>query len=94
MLVVQLAELSDWCIANEVPVRERIEEVKSLANIIPLDEDVCLEGSRLKSERRRRGFGSFGFLDGLLLAAARSVGERVLTFDRDFPEEEDCLLLP
>ncbi len=40
------------------------------------------------------GFGSFGLLDGLLLAAARSVGERVLTFDRDFPEEEDCLLLP
>ena len=94
MLVVQLAELSDWCIANEVPVRERIEEVKSLANIIPLDEDICLEESRLKNERRRRGFGSFGFLDGLLLAAARSVGERVLTFDRDFAEEKDCLLLP
>ena len=94
VLVVQLAELSDWCIANNVPVRERIEEVKSLANIIPLDEDICLEGSRLKNERRRKGFGSFGLLDGLLLAAARSVGERVLTFDRDFAEEEDCLLLP
>jgi len=39
VLVVQLDELSDCCIANEVPVRERIEEVKSLANIIPLDED-------------------------------------------------------
>ena len=52
MLVVQLAELSDWCIANKVPVRERIGEVKSLANIIPLDEDICLEGSRLKNERR------------------------------------------
>src|SRR5437879_2296001 len=67
VLVAQLAELSDWCIANEVPVRERIEEVKSLANIIPLDEDICLEESRLKNERRRRCFGSFGFLDGLLL---------------------------
>jgi len=52
VLVVQLAELSDWCIANKVPVRERIGEVKSLANIIPLDEDICLEGSRLKNERR------------------------------------------
>jgi predicted nucleic acid-binding protein len=94
VLVVQLAELSDWCIVNNVPVRERIEEVKSIANIIPLDEDICLEGSRIKNERRKKGFGSFGILDGLLLAAARSVGERVLTFDRDFAEEEDCLVLP
>jgi len=94
VLVVQLADVSDWCIANKVSVRERIGEVKSLANIISLDEDICLEGSRLKNERRRRGFRSFGLLDGLLLAAARSVGERVLTFDRDFAEEEDCLLLP
>ena len=94
VLVVQLAELSDWCFANNVPVKERIEEVKKLANIIPLDEDICLEGSRIKNERRKKGFGSFGLLDGLLLAAARSMGERVLTFDRDFAEEQDCLVLP
>ena len=94
VLVVQLAELSDWCIVNNVPARERIEEVKNLANIIPLDEDIFLEGSRIKNERRKKGFASFGLLDGLLLAAARSVGERVLTFDLDFAEEEDCLVLP
>ena len=94
VLVVQLAELSDWCIVNNVPARERIEEVKNLANIIPLDEDIFLEGSRIKNERRKKGFASFGLLDGLLLAAARSVGERVLTFDRDFAAEEDCLVLP
>ena len=93
LLVVQLAELSDWCITNKVPVRDRIGEVKSLANIIPLDEDICMEGSKLKNERRKKGFGSFGILDGLLLAAARSVGERVLTFDREFAGEEDCILL-
>jgi len=94
VLIVQLAELSDWCIANDAPARERVEEVKKLANIIPLDEDICLEGSRIKNERRRKGFGNFGRLDGLVLAAARSVGERVLTFDRDFAQEQDCVLLP
>jgi predicted nucleic acid-binding protein len=93
VLIVQLAELSDWCIANNVPVRERVERVRNIANIIPLDEDICLEGSRIKNERRRKGFGNFGLLDGLLLAAARSVGERVLTFDRDFAEEKDCILV-
>ena len=94
VLIVQLAELSDWCIANNAPVRERVERVRNIANIIPLDEDICLEGSRLKNERRRKGFESFGLLDGLLLAAARSMDERVLTFDRDFAEEEDCILVP
>ena len=94
VLVVQLAELSDWCIVNNIPVKERIGEVKKLANIIPLDEDICLEGSKIKNKRRKKGLGSFGLLDGLLLAAARAVGERVLTFDRNFAEEEDCLVLP
>ncbi|TMI19318.1 PIN domain-containing protein [Candidatus Bathyarchaeota archaeon] len=93
MLVVQLGELSDWCIANRIPVKERVEAVKNLANIIPVDEEICLEGSKLKNERRKKGFGSFGLLDGLVLAAARSVGERVLTFDRDFAGEEDCVLI-
>ena len=93
MLVVQLGELSDWCIANRRPVKERVEAVKNLANIIPVDEEICLEGSKLKNERRKKGFRSFGLLDGLVLAAARSVGERVLTFDRDFEGEEDCILI-
>ena len=93
MLVVQLGELSDWCIANRIPVKERVEAVKNLANIIPVDEEICLEGSKLKNERRKKGFRSFGLLDGLVMAAARSVGERVLTLDRDFEGEEDCILI-
>jgi len=52
VLIVQLAELSDWCIANKAPVKERIEELKKLANIIPLDEDICLEGSRMSNARK------------------------------------------
>ncbi len=94
MLLVQLAELSDWCIANRVPVKERVAEVKNLANIISLDEEICLEGSRIKNERRKKGLVSFGLLDGLVLAAARLAGERPLTFDQDFAGEEDCIVLP
>ncbi len=93
ILITELAELSDWCILNNAPVRERVEQVKKLANVIPLDEEICLEGSMLKNQRRRKGFGNFGLMDGLVLAAARSVGERVLTFDEDFSGEEDCILV-
>ena len=93
MLVIELAELSDWCIRNRVPATERIEAVKQFANIVPVDEEICLEGSKIKSERRRNGHRSFSLLDGLILAAARSMGERLLTFDRDFIGEKDCIVL-
>jgi len=93
MLIIQLAELSDWCIRNSVPPTERIEAVKQFGNIVPLDEDMCLEGSRIRRARRRTGHKNFSLLDGLVLAAARSIGEKLLTFDRDFMGEKDCVVL-
>lgn len=93
LLVVQLAELSDWCIENNVSPRERVEAVKKISNIIPLDEEICLEGSKIKAERRKRGHRDFGLLDGLVLAAARSLDEKLVTFDKDFSGESDCLIL-
>ena len=93
ILVVQLAELSDWCIENNAPVRDRVEAVKKFANILSLEEETCLEGSSIKAERRRKGYKDFSLLDGLVLAAARSMGERLLTFDNDFERETDCILL-
>ncbi len=93
VLVIQLAELSDWCTENRAPPMERVEAVKKLANIILLDEDICLEGSKIKRSRRKSGHRDFGLIDGLVLAAARSVGEKLLTFDRDFEGEKDCVIL-
>ena len=93
MLIIQLAELSDWCIRNRVPPTERIEAVKQFASIVPVDEEICLEGSKIKSQRRRRGHKNFSLFDGFVLAAARSMGERLLTFDRDFMGEKDCVVL-
>ncbi len=93
VLVIQLAELSDWCIENRAPPMERVETVKKLANIILLDEDICLEGSKIKRSRRKSGHMDFDLMDGLVLAAARSVGEKLLTFDRDFEDEKDCVIL-
>ncbi len=93
VLVIQLAELSDWCISNRFSVRETIEAVKKFASIISLDEEICLEGSRVKAERRKKGYPNFGLIDGLTLAAARTIGERLLTFDQDFSGERDCTVL-
>ena len=92
LLVVQLAELSDWCLENKVSPRERVDALKKLANVVPLDEEICLEGSKIKAERRRAGYKDFSLLDGLILAAARSLGEELLTFDADFSGEKYCIV--
>jgi predicted nucleic acid-binding protein len=74
-------------------VRETVEAVKKFASVISVDEEICLEGSRIKAERRKRGYANFGLIDGLILAAARLMRERVLTFDRDYSGERDCTIL-
>lgn len=93
LLIVQLAELSDWCIENRISPRERVDVVKKIANIMPLDEEICLEGSKTKAGRRKSGYKNFSLVDGLVLAAARSLGEKLLTFDKDFSGEKDCIVL-
>lgn len=91
--IIQLAEVADWATINKAPPDDRIDAVKGLARIVPLDERICLSAAEIKSRRRRAGYLSFGLIDGVVLGTARSIGQRVLTLDKDFEGEEDCILL-
>jgi predicted nucleic acid-binding protein len=91
--IIQLAEVADWAERNRAPPEERIDAVKEIARIVPLDERICLDAAKIKRARRKAGFESFGLIDGIILATARSIGQRVLTFDKDFQGEEDCILI-
>jgi predicted nucleic acid-binding protein len=91
--ILELAELSDWCLQNKSPVSERIEAVKKFASLIPLDEETCREGSKIKHGRRALGYKDFGIIDGMILATARRLDEKLLTFDPHFEGEPDCIIL-
>lgn len=91
--ILELAELSDWCLQNKSPVSERIGAVEKFANVIPLDEETCLEGSKIKYGRRALGYKDFGIIDGIILATAWRLDQRLLTFDPHFKEEQDCIIL-
>ncbi len=90
---VQLAEIADWAIRNKVPPLDRVALVKELARIVPLDEQICLDAATIMFQRRKAGQNDFGLIDGIVLAGARSLRQRLLTFDRDFAGEDDCLIL-
>ena len=90
---VQLAEIADWATRSGVPAAERAEVVEQLASVAPLTKEICLEAAAIKSTRRKKGHSSFGIIDGIVLATARSLGQTLLTFDSDFDGEGDCVVL-
>jgi len=91
--VVQLAEVADWAVRNKVSPKDRVASVREFAQVVPLDEEICLEAATIKYRRRERGYTDFSLLDAIILATARSVGQRVLTFDGGFAGESDCIVL-
>jgi predicted nucleic acid-binding protein len=90
---VQLAEIADWAARNAAPPKERVEAIKEMARIVPLDERICLDAATIKQGRRKAGHDDFGLIDGMILATARSIGQRVLTMDKDFSGEKDCVVI-
>lgn len=93
MSVIQVGEISDWCLKNNIRPDEMIGQLKKILGTIPLNEKLCLEGSRIKSEMRARGSKPFSLIDGLILASARSVNQKLLTLDRDFAKADDVMML-
>jgi hypothetical protein len=47
----------------------------------------------LKYRSRKKGARKFSLIDGMILSSARSVGQRLLTLDEDFRNEEGALLI-
>ncbi len=91
--MIQIGEICDWCLKNDIDPKNRILMVKEIANIIPLNENICTEGSKIKKSMRDLGAAKFGPMDGLILASARSIDHRLLTKDRDFEKAEDVIIL-
>lgn len=91
--IIQLGELSDWCYKNNVEVNKKIQQIKKMVTIIPLDETICLHGSKIKHIARKKGNKKFSLIDGLILASANSVDENLLTKDTDFSNCSQAIVL-
>ena len=82
--VIQIGEISDWCLKNDLSALEFILRIKKIVNVVPLTEKICLDGSKMKFQIRKMGTSKFGLVDGIILASARSMDEDLLTKDNDF----------
>lgn len=91
--MVQVAELADWCCANDVDPARALAMVRDIVELVPVDEPILLAAARLKHEMRKSGATKFSLIDGLILASARALNEPLLTFDADFRMAEDVVVL-
>jgi len=91
--IIQIGEISDWCLKNNIDPEKRITKLKQILNVIPLNEKICYEGAHIKYMIRKKGVAKFGLLDGIVLASARSINQRLLTIDNDFRTISDAVVI-
>ncbi len=93
MSMVQIGELSDWCLRNGADPERLLAKLKRSVEFLPLSEAISLEGSLIKRRARRSGAGKFSLMDGLVLASGRSLKERVITLDKDLAGFDDVTVI-
>ena len=91
--VIQMGEISDWCLKNNINPEKRIFKLKQILNVVPLSEKICLEGSKIKYNIRKKGTKKFSLIDGIILSSARSINQKLLTMDKDFRKINDTIVL-
>jgi len=91
--VIQLGEINDWGIANCSDAATRISQLKDIVHIIPMNEEISIEASAIKHQMRKKNIAKFSLIDGLILASARYIGQKLLTLDTDFRKAKDVIII-
>ncbi len=91
--LIQIGELSDWCLKNRIDPEKRITKLKQILNVIPLNEKICFDAAHIKYIMRKKGCTKIGLLDGIVLASARSINQKLLTTDNDFRTISDAVVV-
>lgn len=91
--IVQVGEVHDWCLANSGNPAKRISQLLDIVHVIPLNEEICIRASEIKSQMRAQKVGKFSLMDGFILASARHIEQRLLTLDSDFRKADDAIMI-
>lgn len=80
---------------GEEEVRGRVEWITDVARTVPIDEEIALLSAKCYFELLERARGmkvsAPGLVDGVVLAAGRKLGAKVVTGDRHFRGLEDVI---
>ncbi|MDI6639726.1 MAG: PIN domain-containing protein [Methanocellales archaeon] len=89
---ISLSEIALWCYREGKNVDYFFKETKEIVDISDLSEDIYKEGARITFERKKVD-KNFGLMDGLILACARSIRQKLLTRDPHFKGLDGVIIL-
>ena len=91
--VAQMGEIASWCIREGYDIADLVNILKKIAKIVDINELICIKASMMKHEMRKKGLEKFGYMDGIVLASAMSINQKLLTTDKDFRLSENAVIL-
>ncbi len=89
--MIQIGEISDWSYRNGIDPKTVLSHIRSICEVLPMDEKMMGEASRWKHHSRMKGRNKFSLTDGIILATARMYSEMLLTKDNDFSGNSDVV---
>ncbi|RMF90441.1 MAG: type II toxin-antitoxin system VapC family toxin [Methanobacteriota archaeon] len=90
--ILTLAEAKGWCLKNGRDYGLWLEATKKLTTTVNIDEEICEKGADITFEMQKKN-RDFGLMDGMILASARSINQRLMTKDRHFEGLTDAVLI-
>ena len=91
--VAQMGEIASWCIREGYDIADITNILKKIAKIIDVNDIICIRASMMKNEMRQKGIEKFGYMDGIILASAMFMKQKLLTKDNDFRLSEHTILI-
>ncbi len=81
--IVTLAEITKWCLQNDLDVPKYIGAIQKAAAILNLNNAICILAGKITFDAKKTA-RSFGLIGGVIAATAELYNLRVLTGDEHF----------
>ncbi|MCD6467130.1 MAG: PIN domain-containing protein [Methanomicrobia archaeon] len=90
--ILTYAETAVWCKRNKKDFELWKEKIEEIANIVELTPEICYNAAEI-TFRTKQNEKTFGIIDGIVLASARSVNQKLISKDKHFRNFEDCIVI-
>ena len=90
--IITYAEVAMWCKREERDFEIWRENIEKIANVVNLTPRIACDAANITFEAKQKD-KSFGIIDGIILASARSVNQRLITKDKHFEGFSDVVIL-
>ena len=86
-----IAEVLHKTLKRGLDIEQALEIIRQMSTVVLLDIDCGINAAQVYAKCRTKG-NSFGMLDAFVVATAREVGGKILTFDNGFRQFKEAII--